>query len=134
MVKAMLEGIGYNLRWILENYERDFGLRVDTLRAIGGGSVNDKWMQGIANITGKRIETVTEPGMAGAIGAAACAFVGGGVFSSFTEVSELINVAKVFFPQTDKQEIFNSLFRTYKSIYSDLRQTYRNINLKRFNG
>ena len=54
MVKAMLEGIGFNLKWILDNYEKDFGLRVDTIRAIGGGSVNDKWMQGIANITGKK--------------------------------------------------------------------------------
>jgi xylulokinase len=133
MVKAMLEGIGYNLKWILDNYEKDFGFRVDTLRAIGGGSVNDKWMQGIANITGKKIETITEPKMAGAIGAATCAFVGSHVFSDFMEGSKLIHVDKVFMPQPEKQEIFNSLFKTYKALYSDLRKTYRNINLKRFN-
>ena len=133
MVKAMLEGIGYNLKWILDNYEKDFGFRVDTLRAIGGGSVNEKWIQGIANITGKKIETITEPRMAGAIGAAACAFVGTGVFSNFGEVSAHIHVDKVFLPQPDKQENFASLFKTYKAIYSDLKQTYRKINIKRFN-
>jgi xylulokinase len=133
MVKAMLEGIGYNLKWILGNYEKDFGFRVDTLRAIGGGSVNNKWMQGIANITGKKIETITEPKMAGAIGASACAFVGSGMFEDFSRVSELIQVDKVFYPDPEKQEVFNELFRTYKDLYFSLKQTYKNINLKRFN-
>ena len=133
MVKAMLEGIGYNLRWILENYEKDFGFRVETLRAIGGGSVNDKWMQGIANITGKTIETITEPRMAGTIGAAMCAFVGNGTFNGFSEVSGFIQVDKRFEPDFDKKLIFNSLFKTYKSLYYELKRTYRNINLKRFN-
>jgi xylulokinase len=132
IVKALLEGIGYNLRWILENYERDFGFRVNTLRAIGGGSVNDQWVQGIANITGKKIETITEPKMAGAIGAATCAFVGSGVFKDFSEVSQLIHVDKVFTPQPEKQKIFDTLFQTYKAIYSDLKKTYKKINLKRF--
>ena len=71
--------------------------------------------------------------MAGAIGASICAFVGSGVFSGFPEATELIHVKKVFTPQPDKQEVFVTLFKTYKAIYSDLRQTYRNINLKRFN-
>jgi len=71
--------------------------------------------------------------MAGAIGAAACAFVGSGIFSNFAEVSARIHVDKVFMPHPDKQEIFASLFKTYKAIYSDLKQTYRKINVKRFN-
>jgi xylulokinase len=132
MVKAMLEGIGYNLRWILDNYEKDFGFRIKRIRAIGGGSVNEKWMQGIANITGKNIETITEPKMAGAIGASACAFVGSREFKDFSEVSKLLQMNKVFSPQPGKQEIFSSLFKFYKAIYSDLRLTYKNINLKRF--
>lgn len=133
MVKAMLEGIGYNLRWILENYTRDFGFRVSTLRAIGGGSVNDAWMQGIANITGKQVETTTEPRLAGAIGAAACAFVGSGVYRDFSEVSGLIHRDKVFLPQPGRQEVFNTLFGTYKSVYYSLKQTYAKANLNRFN-
>jgi xylulokinase len=134
MVKAMLEGIGYNLRWILDDYERDFGFRVKTIRAIGGGSVNEKWMQGIANITGRQIEIITEPRMAGAIGASSCAFVGSGIFSSFSEASRMIHVRKTFKPRTENRELFDSLYETYKSIYFSLRQAYKNVNLKRFIG
>jgi xylulokinase len=133
IVKALLEGIGFNLRWILENFHRDFGFNTNTIRAIGGGSVNKKWMQGIANITGKTVETVTEPRMAGAIGVAACAFVGAGVFKDFSEVSELIKVDKVFTPREEKGEVFEPLFKTYKAIYTNLRKTYKDINLTRFN-
>ncbi len=132
MVKALLEGIGYNLRWILENFQRDFGFETNTIRAIGGGSVNEKWMQNIANITGKQIETTSEPKMAGAIGAATCAFVGAGVFKDFSETSEFIHVDKVFVPQPEKKEVFDTLFKTYQEIYFSLRKTYKNINLSRF--
>ena len=132
MVKALLEGIGYNLRWILENFKRNFGFEVDTIRAIGGGSVNDKWMQGIANITGKKIETIKEPKMAGAIGAATCAFVGAGIFKDFTETAALIHVDKVFVPQPAKKEVFDTLFKTYQEVYFSLKKTYKNINLSRF--
>lgn len=133
MVKAMLEGIAYNLRWILENFTKDFGLNVDSIRVIGGGSVNEKWMQDIANITGKKIETLSEPTMAGAIGAAACAFVGSGAYSSFNTLNNLLRLEKEYLPQPDKQEIFNTLFKSYKSVYFGLKKAYKQINLKRFN-
>lgn len=133
MVKALLEGIGYNLRWILGNFQQDFGFSTDNIRAIGGGSVNEKWMQEIADITGKTVETITEPKMAGAIGVAACAFVGANVFKDFSEVSKLIQVNKVFTPRENKREVFEPLFRTYKAIYASLKKAYKDINLTRFN-
>ncbi len=89
-VKALLEGVGFNLRWIFENLQRDFEYNPQKIRAIGGGSVNGAWMQGIADITGKTVETTSQPTMAGALGAATCAFVGSGQFRDFTEVNRCI--------------------------------------------
>ncbi|MCT4647119.1 MAG: FGGY-family carbohydrate kinase, partial [Carboxylicivirga sp.] len=83
LVNAMLEGVGFNLRWIFENFKRDFGFRPSKIRAIGGGSVNEGWMQGIANITGLEVETVDNPTMAGALGVATCVFVAEGILDSF---------------------------------------------------
>jgi xylulokinase len=133
MVKALLEGIGFNLRWTLENFKQDFNFDVNVIRAIGGGSVNDQWMQGISNITGKTIETITEPKMAGTIGVAMCAFVGAGIFKDFSEMSQLIHRAKVFNPQQEKKPVFDTLFATYKSIYYSFKKAYKHINHKRFN-
>ncbi len=133
IVKALLEGVGFNLRWIFENYRRDFGFKPQKIRAIGGGSLNGKWMQGIADITGMRVETTTQPSMAGAIGAAACVFVGSGTYSSFNEVNTFISVKETFYPQIGTTEVYNELFRSYKSVYSGLKKAYIKANSVRFN-
>jgi xylulokinase len=134
LVNALLEGIGFNLKWILENFRRDFGYDPGRIRAIGGGSVNERWMQGIANITGKRIETITQPALAGTLGAAACAFVGSGIFSSFGEVNRIIRVKKIFHPDETVSERLNHQFITYKYIYRDLKKLYFTTNYTRFKG
>jgi len=131
-INAMLEGIGYNLRWIFENYKRDFGFDPETIRAIGGGSVNDKWMQGIADITGKTVETLAIPTMSGALGAATIAFVGTGILPDFDSVNNFIEVKNRFIPNPDNKEIYDELFETYKSIYHSLKKTYLKANGKRF--
>jgi xylulokinase len=132
MVNALLEGIGFNLKWILANIKHDFGYDPERIRAIGGGSVNDRWMQGIANITGKTIETIDHPTLAGTIGAAACAFVGSGAFKGFNEVDKIINVQKRFVPDNSISGLISEQFITYKRIYADLKKTYRKANRTRF--
>jgi xylulokinase len=131
-VKALLEGVGYNLRWIFENYRRDFGFNPLKIRAIGGGSVNREWMQGIADITGMRVETTSQPTMAGAIGAATCAFVGNGTYKRFSDVNRFIQVKEIFDPNPATKEVYNALFSSYKNVYSGLKRAYMEANLERF--
>lgn len=132
-VKALLEGVGFNLRWIFENYRRDFGFMPEKIRAIGGGSVNAPWMQGIADITGKTVETTNRPTLAGALGAAACAFVGNGSYKNFSEVHKYIEVKESFFPDPKTREVYDALFLSYKNVYSGLRKAYIKANSVRFN-
>ncbi len=132
-VKSLLEGVAFNLRWIFENYRRDFGFDPITIRAIGGGSVNENWMQGIANITGKRVETIGRPTMAGALGAASCAFVGSGHFDSFDQINQFIEIQNTFTPDPAVKELYEDLFRSYKHIYRGLKKAYIEANLERFN-
>jgi len=131
-VKAMSEGIGYNLRWIAENFQNDFGFTIPGFRLIGGGAQNKQWMQTIADITGLPVTTTNHPTMAGTIGAAMCAFVGSGVFKSFSEVDKIIRPAVVFTPDVKNKTIYNELFSNYKDIYHSLKKTYRKANTKRF--
>jgi len=132
LVKALLEGVAYNLKWIFENYRRDFGFDPGRIRAIGGGSVNGNWMQGIADITGKQVETVDRPTMAGALGAAACAFVGSGLMDSFHSIRASIKVKDTFTPDPSLSALYSRLFLTYKDIYRSLRKPYIRANLERF--
>jgi len=132
-VKALQEGIGYNLRWILENYEKDFRFKVSEFRFIGGGSLNKNWMQTIADITQRKITTTNHPTLAGAIGAAMCAFVGSGLFPDFESVKKIVKPVHTFEPDSQNQSIYNELFENYKDVYRSLKGTYQRANLKRFN-
>ncbi|MCK5210331.1 MAG: FGGY-family carbohydrate kinase [Cyclobacteriaceae bacterium] len=131
-VRALSEGIAYNLRWIIENYEKDFSFKIPSLRITGGGSQNDHWMQIFADVTKRKIITTTQPKMAGAIGAAMCAFVGAGILQDFNAVQNMVGKNKEFLPNPENFQIYDELFIQYKSIYSSLKKNYKNSNSKRF--
>lgn len=132
-LRAMGEGIAYNVRWIIENFEKDFGFTLNTLKITGGGSQNDLWMQSFADVTMRNIETTNHPKMAGALGAAMCVFVGAGHYSSFDEVKQFVEIEKKYIPNRKNEQIYNDLFQQYKGLYSSLKMTYKRANLKRFN-
>jgi len=131
-VRALSEGIAYNLRWIIENYERDFGFKIPALRVTGGGSQNDHWMQIFADVTKRKIVTTNQPKMAGAIGGAMCAFVGAGVFEGFDKIREIVRSEKEFFPNKENFKIYDDLFQDYRNLYKSLKKTYSNSNALRF--
>ena len=132
-VRALSEGISYNLRWIIENYDKDFGFKIPSLRITGGGSQNDHWMQIFADVTKRKIITTNQPKMAGAIGAAMCAFVGAGIFKEFSAVQNMVGKSREFLPNPENFEIYDTLFEDYKNIYSSLKTAYEDSNSKRFN-
>jgi xylulokinase len=132
VVRALAEGVAYNLRWIIENFRRDFGFNIPKLRVIGGGSQNIQWMQTIADVTGCEVQTTNHPKMAGAIGAAMCAFVGQGLADSFDAVHEIVRTDRSFSPRPEHSDIYRECFQDYQNVYRDLRRTYKAANERRF--
>ena len=132
LARAMCEGIGYNLRWSIENFEKDFKFGIKTIRIVGGGSVNDNWMQILADITGREIVTTLQPRLAGAIGASLCAIIGSGLISDFSRVKDFIREKRKFIPGTENKPVYDAVYRSYHELYYSLRKTYRHANQKRF--
>ncbi len=128
ILRAMSEGIAFNIRWILENFEKDFGFSIPCLRIIGGGSQSESWMQIIADITNRKIETTTHPRLAGALGAGICALVGLGIMNSLQDVKKLVTPQRIFIPNEDNSTIYNRQFQSYKDIYKINKSLYRKIN------
>ena len=132
VVRAMGEGIAYNLRWIIENFEKDFKFDIPSLRVIGGVSQKDDWMQLIADVTHRRIITTSQPIWAGAIGASAIVMVGAGVYPDFSCMDKFVQTRKEFIPNPDNFEIYEHLFEIYKDLYKALKKTYIKANADRF--
>ena len=130
---ALLEGIGYNLKWTLNNVQKDYGISIDELTVIGGGSQNDAWMQSLSDILQIKLNITKSPKMAGAIGSAMTAFVGLGLETDFSKIKEFNSVSKSFKPRKDHKEVYQEMFENYKALYYSLKKTYHRINFKRFN-
>jgi xylulokinase len=132
LLRAVYEGIAYNLRWIIEIVEKKFKYPLPVLRLIGGGVRGDPWMQIIADVTGRRVETVADPLEAGAVGIALTAAVGLGAYPDHNALKKIVRVGREFEPRAENAECYNDLFRTYRQLYVSLRSLYRQVNQERF--
>ena len=132
IARANFEGIAYNLRWSIRNFEKDFGFNIQQIKITGGGSRNKTFMQIIADVTKCTIITTSQPLNAGAFGAAMCAMVGSKALSGFSDIEKLIQTTGEFIPNKANEAIYDELFETYQSIYHQLDKTYQTINKKRF--
>ncbi len=55
LIRAVLEGVAYNARWLLEATESFAGRPLDGLRLFGGGATSDLWAQIHADVIGRTI-------------------------------------------------------------------------------
>lgn len=128
MLRAVYEGVAYNLGWIMEILSTKFGWQQDAIRVIGGGAKGDPWLQIIADVTGKRVEKVANPQEAGAVGAALIAAVGLGVYPDFQALKKVIKVTRTFEPQAENAGVYADLFEVYKKVYDALKGIHRQLN------
>jgi len=123
IVKALLEGICYELRLNIESL-RQAGLDINHLRAVGGGSRSDRWMQLHADILGIPIE-VTDVNEAGCRGAAFLAGYGKGIYTSQDDIIDMVKVKKIYEPRSNVSQIYDETYNNYKSLLHCL----ENVNL-----
>jgi xylulokinase len=131
MLRAVYEGVAYNIRWIVDIVEKEFKFSLPYLRVIGGGAKGKPWMQILADMTHRKIETVCEPQEAGAVGAALVAAVGMGLYPDFESLRRVVKVDSIYEPQPGNSEVYDSLYHHYRQIYRNLRGFYRKLNKAR---
>jgi len=123
MVRAVLEGVCYHLRWMLESQDKMLKT-ADPIRFVGGGARSPEIAQMLADITGRRIETVDSPQNVGSVGAAAVMAVGMGVIPSLDHVQSLISVTHTFAPNMTYHEIYNHYYDIFRKLHQTNRKLY----------
>lgn len=132
IMRAVYEGIAFNLKWILENFKKDYGFACKSFRIIGGGALDKAWMQIIADVTDTEFEVVDNPRSAGALGSAIIALIGLKELPDFEAARTFVKVSEKYRPNLKNVPIYNEMFEIYKRLYKDLKKTYVRINGKRF--
>jgi xylulokinase len=127
MVRAVLEGVALNARWLLDAVETFLGRRLDRLRILGGGAESDLWCQIHADVLGRRIEKVSEPTYANLRGA--------GLYAALAlrrvqprHIRRLVPVDRVFEPDPAARRVYEPLYAEYRRLYGRLRPLYKRLN------
>ena len=127
MIRAVLEGICFHLRWMLECQDKKIRTS-DTIRFVGGGALSPVTCQILADITGRTVETVENTKDVGSIGAAMLAAVGSGAVSSLGEAGRLIAVKDRFLPNAENRAVYDRNYEVFKKLYASNKKSFAALN------
>jgi xylulokinase len=127
IIRAFLEGIAFNTRWLLGPVEKFLGRKVDSINIVGGGAQSDVWCQIFADVMDVEINQVADPIYANARGAAWIAAVGLGEIA-FADVPELVQFKRRYQPIPAHRAIYDNHFGNFVDIYRRMKDLYRRMN------
>jgi xylulokinase len=127
IVRAVLEGVAFNARWLLDAVEKFVGRPLSTLRILGGGAQSDLWCQIHADILRRRVERVGEPIYASVRGAGLFAAMSLGRIS-LDDVHGSVPVNETFEPDESNHAVYEPMYREFSRFYGALRRSYARLN------
>ncbi len=130
LVRAVLEGVAYNSRWLLEGADKFTGRRLEPIRIIGGGAQADLWCQIVADVTDRQIERVAEPLHANLRGAAIFAGLALGQVRR-EEVRSLVAMDATFSPDPANRAVYDRLFAEFPKLYKAEKGMFGRLNRSR---
>ncbi len=125
-IRAVIEGVAFNLRWLRSGVERFVGRRFDTLNYIGRTAGRDLWCQTLADVLERPIRRVKEPRMAPSRGAALVALLALG-HVTVDEIPSLVPVDRTFTPNAAHAPMYADLFAAWLASYKATRPIFRTL-------
>jgi xylulokinase len=122
LARAVLEGVAYSARHLLEELETAAGVEASALRASGGGAQSDLWCQVKADVLQRPIERVAVR-HSGCLGAALLAATGAGLAPSVRDAARAaVRVERTFEPRSTAP--YDELYGAYRDLYRALQPTH----------
>lgn len=119
MLRAVLEGITFNLRVILEAFLRQ-GASIEALRVIGGGARSPVWNGIMADIFGIPVHRLSQLEEATSLGAAVAGGIGVGLWKDFSQVDRMVSVAQETSPNPQRRSRYDELYDIFNQSYAVL--------------
>lgn len=121
--RAVLEGVAYNLRIIMEIFEKH--KPINEVILIGGGAKGRVWMEILSDVWQKTILVPVYLEEATSMGAAVCGGVGIGAFPDFKVISKFNGIAAEIKPREYYKETYDRLYKLFNRTYEALIPIYK---------
>jgi xylulokinase len=116
IIRAILEGISFEIRWMLDAIAQT-GVPVEEVRLAGGGSKNPIWNQLLADMFNRPIRTVQTPDAA-LVGGAMCAAVGLGFMPDFEAASEaFVKLGSEIQPRYQNTLVYQETYERFVELF-----------------
>jgi xylulokinase len=125
--RSVLEGVGFNLKIILQILEQGAAVKggIDNVIMIGGGAKGAVWLQILADIWQKPLIVPAYTEEATSLGAAVCGGVGIGAFKDFSVIHQFNAPVKTITPNPELAPLYEDLFGIFNDTYDSLTGVYR---------
>ena len=113
ILRSSMEGIAFGLRLCLDELRKMTDIH-DEILLVGGGSKSPLWRQIYADLYEMKIIKSNIDQQAAALGAAAVAAVGTGLWENFDKIDEVHDITEEVQPIPENIEKYNKLLKIYK--------------------
>jgi xylulokinase len=127
MIRAVVEGLAYNKRMLLEAQEKKVAPSA-ALRFAGGGALSNIVCQILADATGHEIEAIEDPQNAGAAGAALVAACGLHRFPDLDAAARTVAVRARFEPDLSVRAVHERNYSVFRDLYRSTSKLFRRLN------
>lgn len=119
LMRAILEGVGFNLRIILDAFLSQ-GIDISEIRLIGGGGKSKLWANILADIFEREVLRMEVLEEATSLGSAIAGGVGAGIFQSLKVAKELVRIKERIIPEERRIAIYKKLYQIFLEAYERL--------------
>jgi xylulokinase len=127
IIRAFLEGVALNTRWMLGPGEKFLGRKLEVLNIVGGGAKSDIWCQIFADVLNLTIRQVADPIEVNARGAAFIAAEALG-YLTFDDVARHTVIAREYAPLPEHRFVYDKIFGEFVQYYHQTKGLYREMN------
>jgi xylulokinase len=127
MLRAVLEGVTFSLRWALPVVETFVDARFEALQFSGGGAVSAEWAQIMADMMDRPVHQLADPRHVNNRGTAFLAFQELGL-ASLDEVDKLCRIEHIFDPKPENRAVYAKLFEQFVHAHERTRPIFEALN------
>jgi xylulokinase len=117
LIRAVLEGISLEIRWMLDAIE-SAGAAIQEIRLVGGGARNPYWNEIHADILNRPVSTLDNP-EATLVGAAMCGAVATGQYRDLNEAAQkFVKTKETIEPSSRNITVYDAAYQNYRDAFS----------------
>lgn len=115
LIRSAMEGIAFDLRLVLDEFKK-MEVKTDEIRIVGGGSQSKLWRQIFSDIYNTKIILTNVGQETAALGAAAIAAVGTGLWKDFSVIDKITEILDIATPSSKNNAKYEKILDVYRFI------------------